>query len=277
MLKLSALLLSCGISSAFAAGELFYAFYNDVQCTEGEGTHVSSMNDGCLKQNGRLGVTTAGGSNLYYPVLVGYTDENCEEEIGCNAMPNQSHKCVDFTSQAWQWASKAKSFKFIAHPAEPGSCPTDCIGECPGGQAPTKRDVKALESGREGKDRVKREIEARQEAEAAVEAKKEIETRQAKAHDFAYCSNDDCTDCGTSIEPNGIDAHGDPCSIEGSRKSVYYSGGAIVVLSGYTTDDQTCKNDVTGTVRMDHEGCYPLKSGADGGPNAYQVTTFSSV
>lgn len=254
MVNLQSFLLSC-LAGAAMAQEQYYAFYNDNQCKTGEGKHVSSMNDGCLKEVGRQGVGPAGsGGDLYDPILIGYSDENCQDEIGCNATPNSGILCIDLTSQAWQWSQKANSFRLKTNAGSAATCPNGCTGECPGGKAPTKRevDVSEVRSGME------------------TSMKREVEARQAKSHDYAFCNNDDCTDCGTSVEPRG-----GGCGLEGSRKSVYYSGGGVVVLSGYTTNDQSCTNDVTGTIRMDHKGCYPLTSSVDGGPNAYQVTTFS--
>lgn len=90
--------------------------------------------------------------------------------------------------------------------------------------------------------------------------------RQAKSNDYAFCSNADCTDCGTSIEPRG-----GGCSQEGARKSLYSNYGGKIILGGYNAADQTCTGDQTATVHIDGKGCYPLTSGADGGPTSYQV------
>jgi len=252
LFRASTLMLAYAATSVIA-GDLYMAFFNDDQCTAGEGTHVDTKNDGCLKEYGRQSFGKAGGSaGLYYPILIGYTDDNCQNEIGCQALPSDSDTdgwCQNFDPQNWSWGKQAQSFKFES--GSPSVCPNGCSGTCPGGTAKRSLFETDLKS-----------AVLRNKTAPAV-----LETRQAKDNDYAFCSNDDCTDCGTSIQPND-----GGCSIEGSRKSVYSNrGGGSILLAGYNSAKQDCTGDQTAQVELKGKGCFPLTSGADGGPTSYAV------
>jgi hypothetical protein len=111
----------------------YFAFYNDDACTQGQGISVSGDNDGCLQESGRLSFGPSGGTaDFYNPVLVAYSDANCANEIGCNALGlgNGSPECYAFNgdpeSTYFGFANGAQSFKFIS--GSPGECPGGCAG-----------------------------------------------------------------------------------------------------------------------------------------------------
>lgn len=129
-------------SALYGHATPYFHFYNDDACNDGCGISVSGDNDGCLQESGRLSVGPSGGlDELYNPVLVAYSDANCEVEIGCNALGARSGSpagvaliCESFSGDAdttaFWFAQGAQSFKFIS--GSPGHCPNDCAGPTDG-------------------------------------------------------------------------------------------------------------------------------------------------
>ena len=226
MLSKSALLCAALVASAHAGYWEFCNSPDGKDCGEG----VSTGNDGCLKESGRqsLHLTEMDGG-LYFPVLIGYSDDNCKNEVGCNTVGSQgTEQDIDFTrNQVFKFALGAKSFKFLS--GSPPKCPNGCTGTC----ASSKR------SRIEAPDYVKREPEKRQ-----------------GGGDFWFCDDDNCSkNCGAQIEPNSEGcANG-----EGNRKSVYFkgTGGEIWQLGAY--DNDKCTGAPVVTVHA-KQGCNKLPS-----------------
>lgn len=86
-IKALALLALHALNALSVAADPYWHFCNDNPCDEDCGISVSADDDGCLRHNGRMSVRPSGGlDELYLPVLVAYSDKNCEQEIGCNAL-----------------------------------------------------------------------------------------------------------------------------------------------------------------------------------------------
>lgn len=231
----------------------FYDNYDDKGCTGNKitDTHFQTADRGCFNMNGAKCAKDAGGSSdLIIPNLIAYSAPDCptSAELGCNNIEDHgtSASFIPFDGPKFQWAQGQSSFKFDT------SCPTACLGECPGGHAPGKRLKR--DSGPAGKARTKR--------------------NKPKDHDYAWYDSDDCSgDAGTSIEP----ATTGDCQLQANRRSIYNNGDNAVSFAGFREPDQTCPTDQNkrfSTFSVPKKSCKKVMNYAEGGANAYLEIGF---
>lgn len=134
---IASLLLSA--ASTAIASDAYYAFYNEIGCKGDHGTHVDTNNHACFQEHGRLSAgPVGGGGGFYIPLLIAYSDDNCQTPLGCANIagsptgpgPGETEGCVNFSADPKQsnqyWANKANSFKFVS--GESNNCPGHCVG-----------------------------------------------------------------------------------------------------------------------------------------------------
>ena len=252
-------LLASSLCAQVAFGAYYFEFYNDDQCKVGGGTHVSSGNSNCFQESGRKSFQIVGGTaDFYNPVLVAYSDANCKTELGCNSPCSSascSDGCINISDEAFQWAETAQSFKFVSGKT---GCPNGCAGQCPGGHLPSKREVNTTIGEPEN-------VEKRG---GPVDAKPAL-TPRVKDNDYAFCTDENCQDCGTSIEING-----GGCSVEGDRRSIANRVDHDFELGGYRNADQSCGGQIVANVTVSGS-CVKITPGSEGGPTSYQLTAVA--